>query len=101
MEKLNYHFGSNKHECYSINRNNKYSFTIHHYAGKVSYCALGFLEKNRDTLSDSIVDMFKHSRDDLIRLLFHGNPSEGSNSLIKGVMNNKQGWFLRRIHVIF
>ncbi len=89
MEKLNYHFGSNKHECYSINRNNKHSFTIHHYAGKVSYFALGFLEKNRDTLSDSVVDMFKHSQDDLIRLLFHGNPSDGTSSLYKGVMNNK------------
>ncbi|CAF1090703.1 unnamed protein product [Adineta steineri] len=78
VEKLNYHFGSNKHECYSINRNNKSSFIIHHYAGKVSYCALGFLEKNRDTLSDSVVDMFKHSQDDLIRLLFHGNPIDGT-----------------------
>ncbi|CAF4117112.1 unnamed protein product [Rotaria sp. Silwood2] len=37
VEKLNYHFGSNKHECYSINRNNKYSFTIHHYAGKLQH----------------------------------------------------------------
>ncbi|CAF1014750.1 unnamed protein product [Adineta ricciae] len=78
VEKLNYHFGTNKHECYSINRNNKYSFTVHHYAGKVSYCALGFLEKNRDTLSDSVVDMLKNSQDDLIRLLFHGNPSDGT-----------------------
>ncbi|CAF1195399.1 unnamed protein product [Adineta ricciae] len=78
VEKLNYHFGTNKHECYSINRNNKHSFTVHHYAGKVSYCALGFLEKNRDTLSDSVVDMLKNSQDDLIRLLFHGNPSDGT-----------------------
>ncbi|CAF3676597.1 unnamed protein product [Rotaria sp. Silwood1] len=87
VEKLNYHFGSNKHECYSINRNNKYSFTIHHYAGKVSYYALGFLEKNRDTLSDSVVDMFKHSQDDLIRLLFHGNPSDGTIDSNKGLQH--------------
>ncbi|CAF3797986.1 unnamed protein product [Rotaria sordida] len=87
VEKLNYHFGSNKHECYSIKRNNKYSFTIHHYAGKVSYCALGFLEKNRDTLSDSVVDMFKHSQDDLIRLLFHGNPSDGTINSNKGLQH--------------
>ena len=85
MEKFNYHFGSNKHECYSINRNKKLSFTVHHYAGKVSYCALGFLEKNRDTLSDSVVDMFKESEDDLIRLLFHGNPSDGTININKGV----------------
>lgn len=93
MEKLNYHFGSTKHECYSINRNNKSSFTIHHYAGKVSYCALGFLEKNRDTLSDSVVDMFKHSQDDLIRLLFHGNASDGANSLSKGVRHSEWNCF--------
>lgn len=93
VEKLNYHFGSTKHECYSINRNNKSSFTIHHYAGKVSYCALGFLEKNRDTLSDSVVDMFKHSQDDLIRLLFHGNASDGANSLSKGVRHSEWNCF--------
>jgi myosin heavy subunit len=88
VEKLNYHFGSNKYECYSINRNNKHTFTIHHYAGKVSYSALGFLEKNRDTLSDSVVDMFKHSQDDLIRLLFHGNPPDGTIHVNKGVRTN-------------
>ena len=75
-----------RHECYSINRNKKLSFTIHHYAGKVSYCALGFLEKNRDTLSDSVVDMFRESGDDLIRLLFHGNPSDGTISMNKAVL---------------
>jgi len=48
---------------------------------------LGFLEKNRDTLSDSVVDMFKHSRDDLIRLLFHGNPSEGTGNLNKALQH--------------
>lgn len=85
VEKFNYHFGSNKHECYSINRNKKLSFTIQHYAGKVSYCALGFLEKNRDTLSDSVVDMFRDSEDDLIRLLFHGNPSDGTINMNKGL----------------
>ncbi|CAF4638857.1 unnamed protein product, partial [Rotaria magnacalcarata] len=40
---------------------------------------------NRDTLSDSVVDMFKNSRDDLIRLLFHGNPSDESIDSNKGV----------------
>ncbi len=94
VEKLNYHFGSNKHECYSIKRNNKYSFTIHHYAGKVSYCALGFLEKNRDTLSDSVVDMFENSQDDLVRLLFHGNASDGSINLNKAVITNFYFYFL-------
>lgn len=87
VEKLNYHFGSNKHECYLINRNTKYSFTIHHYAGKVTYYALGFLEKNRDTLSDSVVDMFKHSQDDLLRLLFHGNRSDGKHDSYRGLQH--------------
>ncbi len=31
--------------------------------------------------------MFKHSRDDLIRLLFHGNPSEGTSNLNKGLQH--------------
>ncbi len=48
---------------------------------------MGFLEKNRDTLSDSVVDMFKHSQDDLIRLLFHGNPSVGTSNLNKGLQH--------------
>jgi myosin heavy subunit len=51
----------------------------------VSYCALGFLEKNRDTLSDSVVDMLKDSQDDLVRLLFHGHPSDGTIYMHRGV----------------
>ena len=89
VEKLNYHFGLHKHDCYTINRNNKLSFTIHHYAGKVSYCAMGFLEKNRDTLSDSVVDMFKQSQDDLLRLLFHGNLSDTLINAHQGVSRTK------------
>ena len=61
---------------------------------------MGFLEKNRDTLSDSIVDMFKHSQDDLIRLLFHGNPSDGTNSLYKGVIKANK-FREKKIHVMF
>ncbi len=33
--------------------------------------------------------MFNHSQDDLIRLLFHGNPSEGTMNLNNRVSRNK------------
>ncbi|CAF0766669.1 unnamed protein product [Didymodactylos carnosus] len=71
VEKFNYHFAS-KRECYGKNRNNKLSFTIYHYAGKVVYNTYGFLEKNKDTLPDSVVDLLGNSRDDLIYELFNG-----------------------------
>nr|DBA23841.1 TPA: hypothetical protein GDO54_014717 [Pyxicephalus adspersus] len=45
-------------------------FIIHHYAGKVQYTAVGFLEKNRDTVPMNIQYLFINSVTSLLSLLF-------------------------------
>ena len=36
-------------------------FTIKHYAGDVSYSAVGFLEKNKDTLYSDLVTLMRRA----------------------------------------
>jgi myosin heavy subunit len=52
------------------------SFSIYHYAGKVTYSTKGFLEKNRDFLSNSIRNVLLTPEDDnLVLELFSGQLS--------------------------
>ena len=41
-------------------------FSIHHYAGQVTYDSSGFLNKNKDKLSDDAEDLFTHSNNEQI-----------------------------------
>nr|XP_020636437.1 unconventional myosin-If [Pogona vitticeps] len=45
-------------------------FVIHHYAGKVSYEASGFCEKNRDVLFTDLIELMQSSEFPFIRMLF-------------------------------
>ncbi|KAK3082812.1 hypothetical protein FSP39_006063 [Pinctada imbricata] len=62
------------------------NFCIDHYAGKVVYDAMGFLEKNRDRLPGDVISMLRSSENKVIRSLFQtpltktGNLAEGSIS---------------------
>jgi myosin-5 len=71
--------GSDKEFVYKAKEGNKKSpcliadmimgpldFGIHHYAGKVVYCAEGFLARNQDTLSADLVEVSKKSSNDII-----------------------------------
>ena len=44
-----------KNPAFSEDRMNKDAFTVHHYPGKVTYDSRGFLEKNKDPLSQAPV----------------------------------------------
>ncbi|OCU02869.1 myosin-IIIb [Xenopus laevis] len=73
VEKLNTTYRENP--LYERGRGCDPAFTIHHYAGKVKYCAEGFLEKNRDTLPTNINHLFINSVTSLISILFTANIS--------------------------
>uniref|UniRef100_A0A3Q3KAG4 Myosin IEa n=1 Tax=Monopterus albus TaxID=43700 RepID=A0A3Q3KAG4_MONAL len=48
-------------------------FIIHHYAGKVSYDAEGFCERNRDVLFTDLIELMQSSEIAFIRALFPEN----------------------------
>ena len=56
--KFNRHFSKNDYYL-SSQDGRAVSFAIRHYAGKVTYNAKGFLEKNRDSLSNNMTDCLK------------------------------------------
>ena len=68
ITKFHSQYGRCKH--YIRPKSDHPTFGITHYAGKVSYSAVGFLQKNRDTLQSSAITLLTESRDDLIHELF-------------------------------
>ncbi|KAM9700192.1 unconventional myosin-Ie-like [Menidia menidia] len=66
-------------------------FIVHHYAGKVSYDAGGFCERNRDVLFNDIIELMQSSEFPFIRALFpenleaekRGRPSTASSKIKK------------------
>ena len=51
-------------------KESKTSFTVVHYPGKVTYDAIGFLEKNKDPLSQDVKVLMQYSDDDFVKELF-------------------------------
>lgn len=45
-------------------------FTIHHYAGEVTYLVTGFLEKNDDSLHNDLISLMDSSKCDFLRKLY-------------------------------
>ncbi|XP_051271779.1 myosin IEb isoform X2 [Dicentrarchus labrax] len=86
LQKLQGQIGSHEHFS-SWNR----GFIIHHYAGKVSYDVSGFCERNRDVLSNDIIELMQSSEFPFIRALFpdnleaekRGRPSTASSKIKK------------------
>merc|ERR1719192_3237606 len=52
-------------------------FAIIHYAGTVSYNVTGWLEKNKDPLSDTVVELMKSGSNSLIVHSFRDHPGQG------------------------
>merc|ERR1712193_586950 len=53
-------------------------FAIIHYAGTVSYNVTGWLEKNKDPVNDTVVDVLKRGSCALIQLLWHDHPGQSA-----------------------
>jgi len=55
-------------------------FAIVHYAGTVSYNLSGWLEKNKDPLNDTVVDMLKKGSNEIIKILFADHPGQSGDA---------------------
>ncbi|XP_060574389.1 LOW QUALITY PROTEIN: unconventional myosin-XVI-like, partial [Ruditapes philippinarum] len=73
--KLHQNTGKKHSACYKTPRDGGLCFTVVHYAGSVQYDVTGMLEKNRDTLPNSILYTMKTSNHLLIKELFQSRIS--------------------------
>ncbi|XP_051879178.1 unconventional myosin-X-like [Pristis pectinata] len=89
LEKLHSQHTSNS--FYVKPRVSDCQFGIRHYAGEVMYDVHGFLEKNRDTFRDDILNLLKDSRLDFIYDLFERVYSwnNGDDTLKMGTQRRK------------
>merc|ERR1719454_1121909 len=53
-------------------------FAIIHYAGTVSYNVTGWLEKNKDPVNDSVVDVLKRGTCELMKVLWADHPGQSA-----------------------
>merc|ERR1719443_1139965 len=53
-------------------------FAIIHYAGTVSYNVTAWLEKNKDPVNDTVVDLMKKSSNELLVLLWADHPGQSA-----------------------
>ena len=53
-------------------------FAVIHYAGVVSYNVTGWLEKNKDPVNDTVVDVLKKSSNNLLALLWEDHPGQSA-----------------------
>merc|ERR1712241_873532 len=51
-------------------------FAVIHYAATVSYNLTGWLEKNKDPLNDTVVELFKNGSNKLLVECFHDHPGQ-------------------------
>ncbi|XP_031353329.1 myosin heavy chain, muscle isoform X34 [Photinus pyralis] len=68
-------------------------FAIGHYAGCVPYNVTGWLEKNKDPLNDTVVDLFKKGTNKLLVEIFADHPGQsgGADAGGKGGRGKKSG----------
>merc|ERR1719288_267762 len=53
-------------------------FACVHYAGTVSYNVTGWLEKNKDPVNDTVVDILKKSSNELLTVLWADHPGQSA-----------------------
>ena len=62
-------------------------FSLVHYAGTVDYNVLGWLDKNKDPLNDSVVQLYQKSSAKLLALLYATHASaEGKSYILKNII---------------
>lgn len=81
--------------CFKANKVRD-GFIVKHYAGEVSYSTNGWLDKNKDPLSSTVVDLLAHSKNVFISDLFESQEklqSNLSNSPVRGGRAHSSGRF--------
>ncbi|XP_050298489.1 myosin heavy chain, muscle isoform X30 [Anthonomus grandis grandis] len=68
-------------------------FTLGHYAGNVPYNITGWLEKNKDPLNDTVVDLFKKGTNKLLCEIFADHPGQSGAPADKGAKRTKGSAF--------
>ena len=58
-------------------------FAVVHYAAIVSYNLTGWLEKNKDPLNDTIIELFKNGSNDLLKMCFKDHPGQPTEEVKK------------------
>jgi myosin heavy subunit len=106
MSKIEKSFGTGKKDENPYFRNNKKVpelFSVVHFAGPVEYCVTNFLEKNRDSLSQTSKDTMLASTVPLISTLFKMDELEGGEkdkigkSSKKGTKSTLGGQFRKQL----
>ncbi|EFX77076.1 hypothetical protein DAPPUDRAFT_305891 [Daphnia pulex] len=92
-------------DYYIRHKSNGLDFTVQHYAGRVSYDATSFLEKNRNFLPHEVVQLLRSSSNPTVQFLFNcpltktgnlyskspfGSPSAGRRILTPELRGNKK-----------
>ncbi|XP_068999827.1 myosin heavy chain, fast skeletal muscle-like [Embiotoca jacksoni] len=68
-------------------------FSLMHYAGTVDYNVTGWLDKNKDPLNDSVVQLYQKSSVKLLALLYASHASDDAKAGKKGGGKRKGGSF--------
>ena len=66
-------------------------FAIVHYAGTVSYNVTNWLEKNKDPVNDTVVDVLKRGSCKLLNLLWEDHPGQSSPPVEDKTKKKKKG----------
>merc|ERR1719232_639945 len=66
-------------------------FACVHYAGTVSYNVTGWLEKNKDPVNDTVVDILKKSSNNLLVFLWREHPGQSAPPEEAGDKKKKKG----------
>jgi len=66
-------------------------FAIIHYAGTVSYNVTGWLEKNKDPVNDTVVDVLKRAGNELLVFLWRDHPGQSAPPEEEKAKKKKKG----------
>src|SRR5690606_28793038 len=65
------------------------TFTVHHYAGAVTYNVDGFLDKNKDQMFDDLIRVIHSSKIPLIQSIVATQDSNNSEASAKASLGSK------------